>query len=132
MLEMSSLGAKVMQTSSVQSAMLNNIEVYVKSSFKNTDGTAIINQNKISYDKVITGVAFTKDDAKITLQGVKDKPGVASSIFKPLYENNIVVDMIVQNISADKLKTDITFTVKRRDFERTNSIMKSLIKNFRL
>tara|TARA_B100000886_G_scaffold193785_1_gene133471 strand:- start:5158 stop:6357 length:1200 start_codon:yes stop_codon:yes gene_type:complete len=129
MLEMSSLGAKVMQSSSVQSAMLNNIEVYVKSSFKDTDGTAIINQNKISYDKVITGVAFTKDDAKITLQGVKDKPGVASSIFKPLYENNIVVDMIVQNISADKLKTDITFTVKRSDFERTNSIMKSLIKN---
>ena len=69
MLEMS-LGAKVMQTSSVQSAMLNNIEVYVKSSFKNTDGTAIINQNKISYDKVITGVV-AKDDAKITLQGVK-------------------------------------------------------------
>ena len=129
MLEMSSLGAKVMQSSSVQSAMLNNIEVYVKSSFKEADGTSIINQNKISYDKVITGVAFTKDDAKITLQGVKDKPGVASSIFKPLYENNIVVDMIVQNISADKLKTDITFTVKRRDFERTNSIMKSLIKN---
>ena len=129
MLEMSSLGAKVMQSSSVQSAMLNNIEVYVKSSFKEADGTSIINQNKISYDKVITGVAFTKDDAKITLQGVKDKPGVASSIFKPLYENNIVVDMIVQNISADKLKTDITFTVKRSDFERTNSIMKSLIKN---
>ena len=129
MLEMSSLGAKVMQSSSVQSAMLNNIEVYVKSSFKETDGTSIINQNKISYDKVITGVAFTKDDAKITLQGVKDKPGVASSIFKPLYENNIVVDMIVQNISADKLKTDITFTVKRRDFETTNSIMKNLIKN---
>ena len=129
MLEMSSLGAKVMQSSSVQSAMLNNIEVYVKSSFKEADGTSIINQNKISYDKVITGVAFTKDDAKITLQGVKDKPGVASSIFKPLYENNIVVDMIVQNISADKLKTDITFTVKRRDFERTNSIMKNLIKN---
>ena len=114
MLEMSSLGAKVMQTSSVQSAMLNNIEVYVKSSFKNTDGTAIINQNKISYDKVITGVAFTKDDAKITLQGVKDKPGVASSIFKPLYENNIVVDKIVQNISADKLKTDITLRLKKR------------------
>ena len=129
MLEMSSLGAKVMQSSSVQSAMLNNIEVYVKSSFKEADGTSIINQNKISYDKVITGVAFTKDDAKITLQGVKDKPGVASSIFKPLYENNIVVDMIVQNISADKLKTDITFTVKRRDFERTNLIMKSLIKD---
>ena len=127
MLEMSSLGAKVMQSSSVQSAMLNNIEVYVKSSFKETDGTSIINQNKISYDKVITGVAFTKDDAKITLQGVKDKPGVASSIFKPLYENNIVVDMIVQNISADKLKTDITFTIKRKDFEKTNSIMKSLI-----
>ena len=126
MLEMASLGAKVMQSSSVQSAMLNEIEVYVKSSFKDVKGTKILNQNKISYDKVITGIAYTLDDSKITLQGVKDKPGVASSIFKPLYEKNIIVDMIVQNISADNLKTDVTFTVKRSDFNKTIDIMNTL------
>ena len=126
MLEMASLGAKVMQSSSVQSAMLNEIEVYVKSSFKDIKGTKILNQNKISYDKVITGIAYTTDDSKITLQSVKDKPGVASSIFKPLYEKNIIVDMIVQNISADNLKTDVTFTVKRSDFNKTIDIMNTL------
>lgn len=126
MLEMASLGAKVMQSSSVQSAMLNEIEVYVKSSFKDVKGTKILNQNKISYDNVITGIAYTLDDSKITLQGVKDKPGVASSIFKPLYEKNIIVDMIVQNISADNLKTDVTFTVKRSDFNKTIDIMNTL------
>ena len=126
MLEMASLGAKVMQSSSVQSAMLNEIEVYVKSSFKDVKGTKILNQSKISYDKVITGIAYTLDDSKITLQGVKDKPGVASSIFKPLYEKNIIVDMIVQNISADNLKTDVTFTVKRSDFNKTIDIMNTL------
>ncbi len=126
MLEMASLGAKVMQSSSVQSAMLNEIEVYVKSSFKDVKGTKILNQNKISYDKVITGIAYTLDDSKITLQGVKDKPGVASSIFKPLYEKNIIVDMIVQNISADNLKTDVTFTVKRSVFNKTIDIMNTL------
>ncbi len=129
MLEMASLGAKVMQSSSVQSAMLNEIEVYVKSSFKDVKGTKILNQNKISYDKVITGIAYTLDDSKITLQGVKDKPGVASSIFKPLYEKNIIVDMIVQNISADNLKTDVTFTVKRSDFYKTIDIMSGLKSN---
>ena len=126
MLEMASLGANVMQSSSVQSAMLNEIEVYVKSSFKDIKGTKILNQNKISYDKVITGIAYTTDDSKITLQSVKDKPGVASSIFKPLYEKNIIVDMIVQNISADNLKTDVTFTVKRSDFNKTIDIMNTL------
>ena len=126
MLEIASLGAKVLQSASVQSAMLNEIEVYVKSSFKDVKGTKILNQNKISYDKVITGIAYTLDDSKITLQGVKDKPGVASSIFKPLYEKNIIVDMIVQNISADNLKTDVTFTVKRSDFNKTIDIMNTL------
>ena len=110
MLEMASLGAKVMQSSSVQKAMINDVEIYVKSTFSNNPGTLIASEDKISYDKVITGVAYSSDDAKVTLQGVKDKPGVASSIFKPLYENNIVVDMIVQNISADNSKTDVTFT----------------------
>ncbi len=126
MLEMASLGAKVMQSSSVQKAMINDIDIYVKSTFSNNSGTKIGSQDKVSYDKVITGVAYSSDDAKVTLQGVKDKPGVASSIFKPLYENNIVVDMIVQNVSADNSKTDVTFTIKRDDLQKTTLVLEKL------
>jgi len=126
MLEMASLGAKVMQSSSVQTAMINDVEIYVKSTFTNNPGTQILSEDKISYENVITGVAYSKDDAKITLQGVKDKPGVASKIFKPLFDNNIVVDMIVQNISADNKKTDVTFTIKRDDLKKTKSLMEVL------
>ena len=126
MLEMATLGAKVMQSYSVQKAMINDVEIYVKSTFSNNSGTHIAAEDKISYDKVITGVAYSSDDAKVTLQGVKDKPGVASAIFEPLYENSIVVDMIVQNISADNQKTDITFTIKRDDLKKTKSVMDQL------
>ena len=126
MLEMATLGAKVMQSSSVQNGMINNVDIYVKSTFSKNSGTLIASEDKISYDKVITGVAYSTDDAKITLQGVKDKPGVASAIFKPLYENSIVVDMIVQNISADNSKTDITFTVKRDDLKKTKNVIEKL------
>ena len=126
MLEMATLGAKVMQSYSVQKAMINDVEIYVKSTFSDNSGTQIAAEDRISYDKVITGVAYSNDDAKITLQGVKDKPGVASAIFKPLYENSIVVDMIVQNISADSLKTDVTFTVKRDDLKKTKEIFDKL------
>ena len=129
-LEMSSLGAKVMQSSSVQKAMMNDIEIFVKSTFyPDKSGTQILSEDKISYDKVITGVASTKDDAKITLIGVKDKPGVASAIFKPLNDQNIIVDMIVQNISADSKKTDVTFTVKRDDMNKTKIMLDKLKKN---
>lgn len=129
-LEMSSLGAKVMQSSSVQKAMMNDIEIFVKSTFlPNKDGTQIIKEDKISYNKVITGVAYTKDDAKITLIGVKDKPGVAAAIFKPLNDQNIIVDMIVQNISADTKKTDVTFTVKRNEMLKAKNIINDLKKN---
>ena len=83
MLEMASLGAKVMQSSSVQKAMINDVDIYVKSTFSNNSGTKIGSQDRVSYDKVITGVAYSSDDAKVTLQGVKDKPGVASSIVLP-------------------------------------------------
>ena len=123
---MATLGAKVMQSSSVQKAMINDVDIYVKSTFSNNSGTQITSEDKISYDKVITGVAYSSDDAKITLQGVKDKPGVASAIFKPLYENNIVVDMIVQNISSDNSKTDITFTIKRDDLSKTKKLIEQL------
>ncbi len=126
MLEMATLGAKVMQSYSVQNGMINNVDIYVKSTFSKNSGTLIASEDKISYDKVITGVAYSTDDAKITLQGVKDKPGVASAIFKPLYENSIVVDMIVQNISADNSKTDITFTVKRDDLKKTKNVIEKL------
>ena len=124
MLEMATLGAKVMQSSSVQKAMMNDVEIYVKSTFApEKDGTQILAEDKISYDKVITGVAYTRDDAKVTLVGVKDKPGVASAIFKPLNDQNIVVDMIVQNISAETQKTDVTFTIKRDDLKKTENIL---------
>jgi len=106
--------------------MINDVEIYVKSTFTNNPGTQILSEDKISYENVITGVAYSKDDAKITLQGVKDKPGVASKIFKPLFDNNIVVDMIVQNISADNKKTDVTFTIKRDDLKKTKSLMEVL------
>ena len=129
-LEMSSLGAKVMQSSSVQKAMMNDVEVFVKSTFSpNKSGTQILSEDKISYDQVITGVAYSRDDAKITLIGVKDKPGVASAIFKPLNDQNILVDMIVQNISADSKKTDVTFTVKRDDMEKARNIIENLKKD---
>ena len=129
-LEMSSLGAKVMQSSSVQKAMMNDVEVFVKSTFSpNKSGTQILSEDKISYDQVITGIAYSKDDAKITLIGVKDKPGVASAIFKPLNDQNILVDMIVQNISADSKKTDVTFTVKRDDMEKARNIIENLKKD---
>ena len=127
MLEMASLGAKVMQSTSVQKAMINDVEIYVKSTFApEKEGTAILPEDKISYDKVVTGVAYSKDDAKFTLQGVKDRPGVASAIFKPLYVNGISVDMIVQNISADNEKTDVTFTTKREDFDKTEKLISGL------
>jgi aspartate kinase len=127
MLEMASLGAKVMQSTSVQKAMINDVEIYVKSTFApEKEGTAILPEDKISYDKVVTGVAYSKDDAKFTLQGVKDRPGVASAIFKPLYDNGISVDMIVQNISADNEKTDVTFTTKREDFDKTEKLIGGL------
>ncbi len=129
-LEMSSLGAKVMQSSSVQKAMMNDVEIFVRSTFSpDKTGTQILSDDKISYNQVITGIASTKDDAKITLIGVKDKPGVASAIFKPLNDQNIIVDMIVQNISADSKKTDVTFTVKRDDMDKAKNMLDNLKKD---
>jgi aspartate kinase len=97
----------------------------VRSTFTNNEGTSITSDDKISYDKVITGVAYSKDDAKITLIGVEDRPGIAASIFKPLFENNISVDMIVQNVSADNKRTDVTFTIKREDLDKSVNLIKN-------
>ena len=125
MLEMSSLGAKVMQPASIQDARLNRINVYVKSSFVNKAGTLITKRKNISQDNIIAGISFTKNDSKITLLDVVDKPGVAASIFEPLSKNFINVDMVVQNISSDGKKTDLTFTVKNEDTIKTEKLLKN-------
>ena len=125
MLELSSLGAKVMQSSAVQTAMIYNIPLEVKSTFTDRQGTKIFDQESIDYTKSVTGVAYSKDDAKITLLGVLDKPGVAANIFEPLSKNQINVDMVIQNISSDQKTTDITFTIKRDDLLKTIEILKN-------
>ena len=124
MLEMSSLGTKVMQSNSVQDARLNRINVHVKSSFANSKGTIITKKKNIINSQIIRGISFTKNDAKLTLASVKDKPGIAASIFEPLSNNNINVDMVVQTTSVDGKKTDITFTIKNEDFKRTQKLLK--------
>jgi len=125
MLEMASLGAKVMQPASIQEARLNRIEIDVRSTFSKKIGTTITRKKNIISKNTIRGISFTKNDSKITLIGVKDKPGVAASIFKPLYENSINVDMVVQNISADSRETDLTFTIKLEDLIKTRRILEN-------
>ncbi len=124
MLELSSLGAKVMQPSAVQTAMIYNIPLEVRSTFTERKGTKIFSQENIDYTKSVTGVAYSKDDAKITIIGVEDRPGVAANIFEPLSKGQINVDMVIQNISSDQKTTDITFTVKRNDILKTKEILK--------
>tara|TARA_X000000368_G_scaffold335808_1_gene273350 strand:+ start:1571 stop:2782 length:1212 start_codon:yes stop_codon:yes gene_type:complete len=125
MLELSSLGAKVMQSSAVQTAMMYNIPLEVRSTFTDRQGTKIFDQENIDYTKSVTGVAYSKDDAKVTLIGVQDRPGVAANIFEPLSKNQINVDMVIQNISSDQKTTDITFTIKRDDLLKTIDIIKN-------
>ncbi len=125
MLELSSLGAKVMQSSAVQTAMIYNIPLEVRSTFTDRQGTKIFDQENIDYSKSVTGVAYSKDDAKITITGVEDKPGVAANIFEPLSKSQINVDMVIQNISSDTKTTDITFTIKRDDVDKTIEILKN-------
>ena len=124
MLEMASLGSKVMQPTSVQDAKLNNIDIEVKSSFVSRAGTLITGSKKAFSDQIITGISSTKNDAKITIVGVKDKPGVAASIFKPLSKNLINVDMVVQNVSLNGNETDLTFTIKSDDLKKTEKLIK--------
>ena len=119
MLEMASLGAKVMQPISVQASMIDDIPVHVKSVFSEKDGTKIVSQSEIDYKKVVTGIAYSKNDAKVTLVGVADKPGVAAAIFEPLGKNNINIDMVIQTAASDGKKTDVTFTIKREDLHKT-------------
>ena len=123
MLEMASLGSKVMQPHSIQDARLNRIDIEVKSSFINKKGTLITKRKNIINNKIITGISSTDNDAKVTLLGVKDRPGIAASIFKPLSQNSINVDMVVQNISSNNKETDLTFTIKSYDLAKTRKII---------
>jgi aspartate kinase len=134
MLEMASLGAKVLQVRSVEMAMVHNVRTFVRSSFiepdapelLNTDipsGTLICDEDEIVEKQVVTGIAFSRDEAQISLRRVADKPGIAAHVFGPLADANINVDMIVQNISEDGTITDMTFTVPEGDFDRAKSVL---------
>ena len=124
MLEMASLGAKIMQPISLQDAMINDIDINVRSTIINSNGTNISNNQQLFNKNPITGIAFTKNEAKITLIGVMDRPGTAASIFKPLADNQINVDMVVQTSSPDGGQTDITFTIIKDDIKNCIKILK--------
>ncbi len=125
-LEMASLGTKIMQASAVQIAMLNNISIHVRSTFSEKEGTKILPDAKLDYEKSVTGISFSKNDAKVTLIGVKDRPGVAAKIFEPLGQNDINVDMVIQNISPDGKETDVTFTIKRDQLDQSIKLMNDI------
>jgi aspartate kinase len=135
MLELASLGAKVLQVRSVELGMVHNVRIFVRSSFETPEsidphgtppGTLICDESEIMEQQVVTGIAFSKDEAQISVRRVPDKPGVAAAIFGPLAEANINVDMIVQNVSEDGRTTDLTFTVPEADYERArDTITKS-------
>ena len=122
-LEMSSLGSKVLQPSAVQTAMINNIPVHVRSTFSEKSGTKIIPDSEIDYKKVVTGIAYSKGNAKVSIVGVEDKPGIAADIFEPIGKNNINIDMVIQNTSMDGKKANITFTIKREDLQKTLNLI---------
>jgi aspartate kinase len=128
MLEMASLGAKVLQVRSVEMAMTHGVPTYVRSSFDDPAapgaGTLICQEEDIVEAQTVTGIAFSRDEAQITLRRVKDQPGVAASVFMPLAEAGINVDMIVQTISEDNM-TDMTFTVASSDFDRARALLES-------
>src|SRR5208337_1246970 len=127
MLEMASLGAKVLQVRSVEVAMVHKVTLYVRSSFDDPAdpklGTLICDEEDIVEQQVVTGIAFSRDEAQITLRRVADKPGVAAAIFVPLADANINVDMIIQVVSDDTTTTDLTFTVPTSEFARAKAIL---------
>jgi aspartate kinase len=126
MLEMASLGAKVLETRSVALAMQNGVRIQVLSSFADGAGTLVVDENEIVEHQIVSGIAYSRDEAKITLVGVADRPGIAATIFGPLAEAEINVDMIVQSVSADGETTDLTFTVGRADLARTTAALEAM------
>ena len=126
MLEMASQGAKVLQTRSVALAMLHDVRLQVLSTFDNKPGTLVLNEEEILEHETVTGIAYSPDEAKVTLRRVGDKPGVAASVFGSLAKASINVDMIVQNVSEDGKATDITFTINQTDSERASEVLHNL------
>ncbi len=124
MLEMASQGAKVLQTRSVELAMKEGVRLQVLSSFEELPGTLVVDEEEIVEQEIVSGIAYSRDEAKITLREVPDRPGVAASIFGPLTDAQINVDMIVQNVSATGAATDLTFTVTKADFNRAVDVLK--------
>ena len=132
MLELASLGAKVMQVRSVELGMVHKVKIFVRSSFDKPEdidphgmppGTLICDEEDIVEQQVVTGIAFSKDEAQISIRNVEDKPGVAAAIFGPLADSSVNVDMIVQNVSADGKTTDLTFTVPATDYQRAMDVI---------
>lgn len=123
MLEMASQGAKVLQTRAVAMAMKHRVRLQVLSSFTDSPGTLVVDEDEIVEEQMVSGIAYSRDEAKITLVGVADKPGVAGAIFGPLADANVNVDMIVQNVSADNSLTDLTFTVTKADLNRAVELL---------
>ena len=123
MLEMASLGAKVIQPNAVQASMIDDILIHVRSTFSKQSGTKIISENDIDYKKAVTGIAYSKNNAKVSIVGVVDKPGVAAEVFEPIGKNNINIDMVIQNTSLDGKTANITFTIKQDDLKKTLNII---------
>lgn len=124
MLEMASVGAKVLQTRAVEIAMKHAVRLQVLSSFTNKPGTLVVDEDEVVEQELVSGIAYSRDEAKITLTKVADKPGVAAKIFGPLADASVNVDMIVQNVSDDGKATDLTFTVTNSDLDRAVEILK--------
>ena len=123
MLEMASLGAKVMQTNAVQASMVDDIPIHVRSTFSEKSGTKIISESDIDRKKAVTGIAYSKNNAKVSIIGVVDKPGVAADVFEPIGKNNINIDMVIQNTSLDGKTANITFTIKQEDLKKTLDVI---------
>ena len=123
MLELASQGARVLQTRAVALAMSHRVRLQVLSSFSDSPGTLVVDEDEIVEKRVVSGIAYSRDEAKITVQGVADRPGVAAAIFGPLADNAINVDMIVQNVSEDGKTTDLTFTLARSDLDRAVAVL---------
>jgi len=126
MLEMASAGAKVLETRSVAMAMRHNVNLQVRSSFTNEPGTMVVNEDNEMEKQKISGIAYSRDEAKVTLVGLPDKPGIAATIFEALAESHINVDMIVQSASPDKSRTDITFSVGALNVDKAVNCLKSI------
>ena len=125
MLEMSSTGAKVLHTRSVELAMKNNLTLQVLSSLTKNKGTFIVDERELIEKEIVSGVSYSKNEAKVTISGILDKPGISAKIFGLMTENNINVDMIVQNISQDGISANITFTINQKDHDLTKTVIEN-------